>query len=264
MDFVQGNRMPDGDHADHELHLLPDGRVAAIGYKSFTAGQVGRILEIYDPATGAWELAAESNPVRSRASTVMMPDGRILVIGGFVEDASDPALRNAYGQTTLVDVWDPRRDAWRRLTSIEVAREYHAMPVVLPDGRIFVAGGEGQPGNEPTASVAEVFSPPYLSKGPRPRIGAITETELRRGATLSIDLAGDEKITEVIMMGTNATTHFMESGTARYESLAFDQTGARVTATVRSEPGRAIPGWYLVYVLVDDIPSVARIMRLTL
>lgn len=63
------------------------------------------------------------------------------------------------------------------------------MPVVLPDGRIFVAGGEGQPGNEPTASVAEVFSPPYLSKGPRPRIGAIAETELRRGATLSIDLA---------------------------------------------------------------------------
>lgn len=64
---------------------MPDGRVAAIGYKSFTAGQVGRILEIYDPATGAWALGAESKPVRSRASTVMMPDGRILVIGGFVE-----------------------------------------------------------------------------------------------------------------------------------------------------------------------------------
>ncbi|MBA3464163.1 MAG: DUF1929 domain-containing protein [Deltaproteobacteria bacterium] len=264
MDFVQANRMPNGDHADHELQLLPDGRVAAIGYKSFTPGQIGNILEIYDPATGAWALGAESKPVRSRASTVMMPDGRILVIGGFVEDTADPSPRNAYGQTNLVDVWDPRRDAWRRLTSIEVAREYHAMPVVLPDGRIFVAGGEGQPGNEPASSVAEVFSPPYLSKGPRPPIGAITETELRRGATLSIDLAGDEQITEVIMMGTNATTHFMESGNARYESLTFQQTGARITATVPSEPGRAIPGWYLVFVLADDIPSVARVMRVTL
>ncbi len=26
----------------------------------------------------------------------------------------------------------------------------------------------------------------------------------------------------------------------------------------------AIPGWHLVFVLVDDIPSVARVMRLTL
>lgn len=90
------------------------------------------------------------------------------------------------------------------------------------------------------------------------------ESELRRGAPLSIDLAGDEKVTEVIMMGTNATTHFTESGNARYESLAFQQTGARISATVPSEPGRAIPGWYLVFVLVDDVPSVARVMRLTL
>ncbi|MBA3457040.1 MAG: DUF1929 domain-containing protein [Deltaproteobacteria bacterium] len=263
MDFVQGPRMPNGDHADHELQMLPDGRVAAIGYKSFTAGQVGRILEIYDPATGSWSLGAESKPVRSRASTVMMPDGRILVIGGYVEDASDPAPRNAYGYTSLVDVWDPGRDAWRRLTSIEVAREYHAMPVVLPDGRIFVAGGEGQPGNEPAASVAEVFSPPYLARGPRPRIGMITETDLRRGGSLTIDLASDEQVTEVVMMGTNATTHFMDSGTGRYESLAFEQIGLHVTARVPGEPGRAIPGWYLVFVLVDDVPSVARIMRLT-
>ena len=48
MDFVQGDRMPNGDHSDHELQLLPDGRVAAIGYKTFNLS-VGRMLEIYDP-----------------------------------------------------------------------------------------------------------------------------------------------------------------------------------------------------------------------
>lgn len=170
MDFVQGNRMPNGDHADHELQLLPDGRVAALGYKSFTAGQIGRMLEIYDPDTGTWQFGAKVTPVRSRASTVLMPDGRVLVIGGYVEDPTSSAPRNEWGQTDVVDVWDPRTDTWRRLSSIAVAREYHAMPVVLPDGRIFVAGGEGQPGNEPSRSVAEAFTPPYLLRGLRPTI----------------------------------------------------------------------------------------------
>lgn len=261
-DFVQGNRMPNGDHSDHELLMLPDGRVAAIGYKSFTPGQYGRMLEIYDPSTGRWQLGAEASPVRSRASTVLMPDGRALVIGGHVEDPADSTPVNAWGYTDLVDVWDPRRDAWRRLTSIEVPREYHAMPVVLPDGRIFVAGGEGEPGNEPAQSIAEAFSPPYLLRGPRPTIASIGENELRRAGTLTLELAGDEPVTEVVIMGTNATTHFMESGTARYISLPFEQSGRSITATVPAEPPLSIPGWYLVFVLVDDIPSPARVMRL--
>lgn len=262
MDFVQGNRMPNGDHSDHELQLLPDGRVAAIGFKSFQAGQYGRMLEIYDPTTGQWELGAESLPVRSRVSTVLALDGRVFAIGGQIEDDNDPAPRNEWGYTNLVDVWDPPRDAWRRLASIEIAREYHAMPVVLPDGRIFVAGGEGQPGNEPARSIAEAFTPPYLLRGPRPGVVAIAESELRRGGTVTIDLAQDELVTEVVILGTNATTHFMESGTGRYLSLAFQQDGRRVTAQVPADAARSIPGWYLVFVLADDIPSQAKIMRL--
>ena len=264
MDFVQGNRMPNGDHSDHEIQLLPDGRVAAIGYISFTPGQYGQMLEIYDPSTGQWELGTDVQPVRSRASTILMPDGRVLVIGGKVMDPADPTLVNAWGYTDLVDVWDPGRDAWRRLTSIEIPREYHAMPVVLPDGRIFVAGGEGEPGNEPAQSIAEALTPPYLLRGPRPAIVSIAETELRRGGSVTMELATDEPVTEVIVMGTNATTHFMESGTGRYLSLRFQQTGRTIVAEIPTEPARTIPGQYLVFVLIDDIPSPASVMRLVL
>ncbi len=53
MDFQQGDRMPNGGHADHELQMLPDGRVAAIGYKSFDLDP-GRMLEIHDPSSETW------------------------------------------------------------------------------------------------------------------------------------------------------------------------------------------------------------------
>lgn len=184
--------MPNGDHSDHEILLRPDGRVAAIGFKTFQPGQYGRMLEVYDATTGRWQLGAES------------------------------------------------RDAWRRLASIEIAREYHAMPVVLPDGRIFVAGGEGEPGNEPARSIAEAFTPPYLLRGPRPGVAAVVEPELRRGAPVTLDLAQDELVTEVVILGTNATTHFMESGTGRYLSLPFQQDGRRITAQVPADAARQL------------------------
>lgn len=260
MDFVQGDRMPNGDHSDHEIQLLPDGRVAAIGYKSFDLG-VGRMLEVFDPATEQWTLGAEVTPVRSRASTILAPDGRVYVIGGYKQDEDDPTPSNEWGQVSLVDVWDPSRDAWRRLADIGVAREYHAMPVVVPDGRIFVTGGEGSPGNEPAASRIEAFTPPYLLRGPRPELVDVDTTDLAPGTDVTLTLGADEPITAVVMMGTNATTHFMDSGNGRYLSLDFTQTGETVAAAVPAGAADAVPGWYLLFVLVDDIPSVARVVR---
>ncbi len=46
---------------------------------------------------------------------------------------------------------------------------YHGTSILLPDGRVIVAGS-GRYGS-PEEFNAEIFSPPYLFKGPRPVIG---------------------------------------------------------------------------------------------
>jgi hypothetical protein len=63
-------------------------------------------------------------------------------------------------------------------------------------------------------------------------------------------------------MGTIATTHFMDSGNGRYLELEFTQTGSQISARVPADPNRAVLGWYLLFVLVDDIPSEGRIVRI--
>ena len=45
-DFVQSNRMSNGDHSDHELVLLSNGSVLAIGFKPFN-NPLGTFVEIY-------------------------------------------------------------------------------------------------------------------------------------------------------------------------------------------------------------------------
>lgn len=141
-DFVQADRMANGDHADHELVMLADGRVLAIGFLSFT-GNPGEMTEIYDPDLDSWDLRANVAPVRSRASVLQTPDQRILVMGGKKEDLADPTPVNAWGQVALTDAYDPATDSWRRLDDMTMAREYHAMPILLPDARVLISAGEG-------------------------------------------------------------------------------------------------------------------------
>ena len=41
----------------------------------------------------------------------------------------------------------------------------------------------------------------------------------------------------------------------------FSQAGGEVTAIIPSDEAFALPGWYLLFAMVDDIPSEGRIVR---
>lgn len=260
-DFVQGNRMPNGDHSDHEIVMLPDGKVLAIGYKSFTSGVYESIVEIYNPMLDVWSLGKMFAPARSRASIAMLPDKTVLVIGGYKEDATDATPTNQWGYMKLTDQYDPGHDSWRRLADLNIAREYHTTSILIPDGRIITVGGEGEPGNEPSQSLVEGFSPPYLFRGMRPEIRSLSDTVLRRGEMVGFMIARTTEPTSVILIGTSARTHFMESGNLRYIELEFEQSGDSVIARLPTDRNILPVGYYMLFAMVDDIPSVGRIVR---
>ena len=262
-DFVQSNRTPDGDHADHEIAAMPDGAVVAVGYRPYgPAPASASIVEIYDPTQNAWRLGPRFAPLRSRSSIMLLPDKRILVLGGYKEEKTDPTPTNAWGYMPVADLFDAARDSWRRLEPMSIAREYHAVPILIPDGRVVVIGGEGMPGVEPDTNVIEVFEPPYLFRGPRPEVRNLSSTALRRGGTVSFDVANTSSPTNVILLGTAARTHFMDSGNGRPIELPFMQNGTRVTVTIPREPEAAPLGHYMLFVMVDDIPSAATIVKI--
>lgn len=261
-DFLQGNRLPNGDHSDHELVLLPEGNVIAVGYKSFTTGNPGRFIEKYNPVLNSWTYGTNFNPVRSRAKTVLLPGKNILVLAGFKEAASDPTPTNQWGYMKIADIYNPYTESWRRLAPMNYYREYHSLPVFVPDGRIIMVGGEGAPGNEPPFSVIEAFKPPYLFRGVRPQIGKFYQKVFMRGSKFAFNVSKTNSVTSVVLMSTPSISHFMDCGNNRYIELSFTQTGNKVNATVPSDPFKALDGFYHLIVMVDDIPSVSRIIHI--
>lgn len=121
--------------SQHTLTRLADGRVLVTG------GANGAVLgscEIYDPATGTWTATGSLNTPRFYHSATLLADGRVLVTGGI-----DSGSLTASGLVSS-EVFDPATGTWTATGDMGTGTTHHAA-VLLPNGKVLVAGGRLQP-----------------------------------------------------------------------------------------------------------------------
>ncbi|MEW5987327.1 MAG: galactose oxidase-like domain-containing protein [Chloroflexota bacterium] len=260
-----GELPPIGDHPDHTAIFLPDGRVVAIGIRRTALGNPGSMVEFYDPATESWSLGSSPDTIRSMPEVLQLPTGKILVAGGKQEDSHGPDPINEWCQVKRTDLYDPVTGAWQRMADMGDHREYHAITLLLPDGRVLTTAGTREPGLNPPPDSnkdIEAFSPPYLFRGVRPRIDSLSATRFRPGQTLSMNVSLTNAVTSVVLIGANAISHWMDGGVPRLLRLNFSQTGDQVTAQIPGSLLQAPAGYYILFALVDDIPSEGRMVSI--
>ena len=121
--------------------LLKDGRVLLFE---------GGYLETYDPATGACIDAGFISPAGQwdGATATLMPDGRVLYEGGYLNN-SDP--------TNIAVLYDPTGGP-SRTGSTQAARSSQTA-TLLPDGSVLIAGGDGTNADGNPVASAELFKP---------------------------------------------------------------------------------------------------------
>jgi hypothetical protein len=106
----------------------------------------------------------------------------------------------------------------------------------------------------------EIYSPPYLFRGPRPEITSAPET-IGWGTQFAIDTDQADKIQMVSVVRMSSISHHTNSD-QRYLSLEFSQQDSNTL--IAKAPGHgniAPPGPYYLTV-VDDcgVPSVSKIV----
>ncbi len=228
------------------------------------------MVEVYDPASDSWSLLSSPETIRSMAKVLMLPTGKILVAGGKKEDANSPDPVNEWQQLKRVDLYDPQTDTWQRMTDMGDFREYHAIMLLIPDGRVIITAGVNQPGFNPPADSnksIEAFSPPYLFRGIRPQIDRLSSSRLNYGQILNISVSFTNAISKVVLIGLSAQSHWMEGGVPRFLELNFSQSQTtnsqtEVEVSIPSDSIRVPKGYYILFVLVDDIPSIGQIVYL--
>ena len=100
----------------------------------------------YSVSGGNWTATAIGMSLaRAGHATALLPDNRVLIIGGAVGSLSSP------GSTNRVDFYDPSTRRFSTAPALGVARA-GAHALVLPEGQVFVAGGGGGPNNAALAT----------------------------------------------------------------------------------------------------------------
>jgi hypothetical protein len=196
------------------------------------------------------------NYPRSYQNMTLLPDGTVLASGG--ESASDGTdLSRA---VLPAEIWDPNTQTWRVVASLTTGREYHSTALLLPDGRVLMAGGGQLPGRATNIYSGEIYSPPYLFKGNRPTISSAPST-VQYGSSFTISTPDAASIQKVALIRTPSVTHAFDQN-QRYLPLSFTQGSGQLTVQTPSNRNSAPPGYYMLFVVNGNgVPSVASFVR---
>jgi hypothetical protein len=203
---------------------------------------------------------------RRQHNLTVLPDGTVLATGGL---SSFNSLVDLNAAVYAAEVWNPTTGTWRELASAQVARQYHSVAMLLPDGRVMTGGG-GICGACQTAGYLrkdiEVFSPPYLFRpggsgqlATRPTI-TTAPTTANYNQPLIINTPNGSSINKVSMIRLGAPTHSQDQG-QRFIPLSFTTTSGQVNATAPANANIAPPGFYMLFVLSGGVPSVASMVQ---
>ena len=179
-------------------------------------------------AAGMFIPAGSLANARSGHTATLLPDGRVLVVGG--------ENRRARARAST-EVWDPASASFAPAGTLAEARVVHSA-TLLPDGRVLVVGGQG---NDDVLATAEVWDPASATFGPAGSLAARrmghTATLLPDGRVLVIG-GGDLGGSDFAMV--SATAEVWDPATATFGpagSLAKRRLGH--TATLLPD-GRAL------------------------
>jgi hypothetical protein len=165
-------------------------------------------------------------------------DRTVIAVGGGVtrEASVKTAVVDPQGgrEVFKAEIDNPTADSWTITAPARVARLYHSIALLLPEGRVISTDGNPDKGSsvdwpppDPLDEIRiEIFSPPYLLKqAGRPTI-ADAPLEITYGANVTIKTAQPTQITTVNLIRPGVTTHFLNS-TQRLVNVPFVVTPPR-------------------------------------
>jgi hypothetical protein len=209
----------------------------------------------------AWQSGPTMSEARVEMNAVILPDGKVLAVGGSVNDEdTSTASYNA-------DLYDPVHNTFSSAGANSYTRLYHSVALLLPDATVWLAGGNPDRGSY--THQVEIYQPAYLfnSSGglaTRPTISS-APSSISYGSTFNLSTLDAPNISSVVLVRNGTVTHAFGMD-QREVQLAYTVGNTSLTVTVPSNTNVLPPGYYMLFILNNSavpVPSVASIVQVT-
>lgn len=196
-----------------------------------------------------------------------LPDGTYIILNGGQHGVAGFGLGGSPNYNAVL--YDPSKPVNQRMSimaNTTVARLYHSEATVLLDGRVLVSGsdptGDYQTpaGSFPEEYRVEVFTPPYLLTGAARPTFTLKNTDWTYGESVTFTVTSGTA-TSVSLLGSVVSTHGNAMG-QRTIFPEFSCQGGSCTVTAPPDAHTSPPGWFMMFVIENGVPSVGIFVRI--
>jgi Domain of unknown function (DUF1929)/Glyoxal oxidase N-terminus len=206
-----------------------------------------------------WVYGPNMSQGRIEMNAVLLPDGKVLAVGGSVND--EDSTTSSYN----ADLYDPVTNTFSSAGKNAYPRLYHSVAVLLPDATVWLAGGNPSRGSY--TKQIEIYKPPYLfnadgSAATRPTITG-APSSVGYGNAFTVNTPDAANISSVVLVRNPAVTHAFNMD-EREVQLSYTAGSGSLTVTAPPHGNIAPPGYYMLFILNSaHVPSVARFVQIT-
>jgi Domain of unknown function (DUF1929)/Bacterial Ig-like domain (group 2) len=253
--------------------LYDEGKVLEVGGSNpqdpdDTLREGSNTAKVIDLRTGQARDTGAMQFGRRNLNATVLPDQTVLVNGG-------NTIFNGEGRMQKEsELWNPGSETFRLLASESIGRPYHSVSLLLPDARVFSAGGydaapfpNKDPNYRPSYKNAQIFSPPYLYS-PDGKLALRPEIleapgKLGYDQVFTVRVNKPDEISKACLIRLGSVTHAFNFG-QRFVKLEVQNVAGKLEMRSPKNANLAPPGFYFLFVLDQNgVPSIAKTVRLT-
>lgn len=223
--------------------------------------------DLSDPASSpGWERVPTNPLARFLCDSVLLPDGKVLVTNGARMGLADDNKE----EVMEIELFNPSDNIWTVVGRLEKPRLYHSTALLLPDGRVLIAGSTGHSWIRAAFSPQrhfehniEIFSPPYLNGSPVRPQAADVPSSISYNTNFDVASKDADNIDMVSLVRLSSTTH-NNNMDQRCLMLPINSQGSnKLSISGPKDATWAPPGYYMLFVVDNNgVPSEGEFVKI--